>query len=139
MFNLSPESDKFTQNFNSNNLAEENIKEVKELKSALHKIDADINRNELELLHEEIIGLTKETKLMFNVVDKVLPRKENDVIWYLLEFEDKLKPTNIKEEIEALLFENEENKEFSIGKSIRELKRLKHNIVSLRQKWFDMF
>ena len=138
LFNLSPESDKFTRRYVSDK-NEAKFKEAKELKLNLYSIETNIKKDEYEVLHTEILNLVKETKLMFNVMDKVFPRKENDVICSLLEFNDKLKPSNIEEEIEELLRENEDESELSTNKSIREIRKLKQNIIKLRQQWFDLF
>ena len=70
LFNLSPDSDKFTQK--NNNSSDDKTKEIKYLKTNISKIEADISRSEIEIIHEEIIALIKETKLMFSVVDKYL-------------------------------------------------------------------
>ena len=139
LFNLSPESDKYSRRYVTDSRHESRLKEAKELKLNLYSVESEIKKGEYESLHLEILNLVKETKLMFSVMDKVFPRKENDIIWSLLEFNDNIKPNNIEEEIEELLRDNEEDTEFSVSKSIRELKKIKQNIVRLRQQWFDLF
>ena len=80
LFNLSPESDKYSRRYVTESRHESRLKEAKELKLNLYSVESEIKKGEYESLHLEILNLVKETKLMFSVMDKVFPRKENDII-----------------------------------------------------------
>ena len=101
----------------------------------------NIDKKDILNLKTEIGSLVKETKLMFSVIDKILPRNENDAISSLLEFEDNYKYKNIEEEIDDFLYESYDKdiSEFSVKKSLKDLRRIKHNIIKLRSVGMELF
>ena len=76
--------------------------------------------------------------MLFKVLDNVLPRKQHDAISSLLEFNEKYEYTNVEEEIDDFLSEDEQDEPMSLRKSLKEIKTIKQNIVTLRGAFIEI-
>ena len=138
LFSLSPDKDKFDSKYFENQcqFEEQKLREVQELNFELKNIEADIDRSDVVKLKKEVVNLVKETKLMFKVMDKILPRRGHDAISTLLEFDEKYTYSNVEEELEDFI-RDDEDKETSLSRTLKEIRTLKQNIVKLREWMFN--
>lgn len=141
LFNLSPDKDKYDSHlFDDTSKIEHKLKEAKDLDDNLKKLELDMASKDAQILTNEIQQLVKDTKLLFKVLDKILPRAESDAISTLLEFSDtyvytnKNNPilslnSNIEEQLEEILRDEEDQN--GVKRSIKEIRTIRHNYKRL--------
>ena len=135
MFNLSPPKQ---ASWEYENALEQKLKLAQLASIHMNKYEAHVWAQDINKLKQEIVNLVRETKTLFKVLDNVLPRKQHDAISSLLEFNEKYEYTNVEEEIDDFLSEDEQDEPMSLRKSLKEIKTIKQNIVTLRGAFIEI-
>lgn len=135
MFNLSPPKQ---ASWEYENALEQKLKLAQLASIHMNKYEAQVWAQDINKLKQEIVNLVRETKTLFKVLDNVLPRKQHDAISSLLEFNEKYEYTNVEEEIDDFLSEDEQDEPMSLRKSLKEIKTIKQNIVTLRGAFIEI-
>ena len=135
MFNLSPPKQ---ASWEYENALERKLKLAQLASIHMNKYEAHVWAQDINKLKQEIVNLVRETKTLFKVLDNVLPRKQHDAISSLLEFNEKYEYTNVEEEIDDFLSEDEQDEPMSLRKSLKEIKTIKQNIVTLRGAFIEI-
>ena len=135
MFNLSPPKQ---ASWDYENALEQKLKLAQLASIHMNKYEAQVWAQDINKLKQEIVNLVRETKMLFKVLDNVLPRKQHDAISSLLEFNEKYEYTNVEEEIDDFLSEDEQDEPMSLRKSLKEIKTIKQNIVTLRGAFIEI-
>jgi hypothetical protein len=137
LFNLLPGNKDNLTFLQNQSKFEQNLKEANDLDFELKRIETEMYKSDVLQLKNEIANLVKDTKLMFKVLDKILPRQEHDAISTLLEFDENKDYMTVEQEIEDFVNDKDDS-ELSVKQAIKDIRLLRKNIVSLKTKSFEM-
>ena len=72
------------------------------------------------------------------IIDKILPREETEIINNLLEFDETKDKMTVDEEIENFLVDEENEGEISLRKAIQDVKLIRKNIIKLQATGYNI-
>ncbi|CAI2359819.1 unnamed protein product [Moneuplotes crassus] len=114
------------------------INRAAELSNNLTQLEAEMYKNEVCQLKNEIVALARDTKIMIQVIDKVLPRENADPIDNLLDFGKEKGKMSIEEELDQILMDENDKSEISISKAVQEVRMIRKNIINLKNMGYSI-